>query len=273
MTQANTIARTHTASGREIEPDLRLHGPRPVARSASAGIRIRGLAKSFGPVQVLQDFNLDIEPGQFVAVVGKSGCGKSTLLRLLVDLDPPDTGSVAFLDATGKTATVNKRIVFQEPRLLPWADISSNVAVGLSPAARHRQESVRQALESVQLADKADRWPAQLSGGQRQRAALARALVSRPDFLAMDEPLGALDALTRITMQALVEQVWAEQSYTALFVTHDVAEAVVLADCVIVLRNGRIALDQPVGLPRRRRHGTPEIAAIERRILDAIFEV
>jgi sulfonate transport system ATP-binding protein len=265
--------RTHTASGREIEPELRRPGARQnFARSAGAAIRLRGLGKDFGGVVVLKSLDLDIEPGQFVAIVGKSGCGKSTLLRLLVDLDAPTAGSIAFLNDQGDERPTNKRIVFQEPRLLPWASIGENVAVGLGPRSDGKDERVAEAIEAVQLSEKAGEWPARLSGGQRQRAALARALVSQPDFLAMDEPLGALDALTRITMQELVEQVWQEQGFTALFVTHDVSEAVALADRVIVLNDGKIALDVVIDLPRPRKRGDAAFAALERQLLDAIFE-
>ena len=263
--------RTHTASGREIEPDLRPPAPKTVyARTEGTGISLRGLGKDFGTNRVLSHLDLEIEPGQFVAIVGKSGCGKSTLLRMLVDLDPPTHGEIVFT-SKGGPAGVNKRIVFQEPRLLPWADIGDNVAVGLGPRAKSDDPRVIEALEAVQLAEKIDQWPARLSGGQRQRAALARALVSQPDFLALDEPLGALDALTRITMQSLLEHVWQEQGFTALFVTHDVTEAVVLADRVIVLDEGRVALDLPVDLPRPRERGTAAFADLERQLLAAIF--
>lgn len=272
MAHPSEHRRTHTASGREIEPDLRRPGSRRAPpRTAGVGIRLRHLDKAFGRVSVLKALDLDIAPGQFVAIVGKSGCGKSTLLRLLVDLDPPSGGQIAFLDAEGEPRPANKRIVFQEPRLLPWASIGDNVAVGLGPRATGSDGRVEAALEAVQLSEKVGEWPARLSGGQRQRAALARALVSQPDFLALDEPLGALDALTRITMQGLVEAVWQEQGFTALFVTHDVSEAVVLADRVIVLNEGRVALDLEVDLPRPRVRGSAELAALERRLLDAIF--
>jgi sulfonate transport system ATP-binding protein len=272
MVPVSERRRTHTASGREIEPELN----RPVLRKAekrSAGIRIslRDLDKNFGAVSVLKSLDLEIEPGQFVAIVGKSGCGKSTLLRLLVDLDEPSGGDIAFLDDKGAQRPANKRIVFQEPRLLPWASIGDNVAVGLGPRADGRDPRVAEALGAVQLTEKAGEWPARLSGGQRQRAALARALVSKPNFLALDEPLGALDALTRITMQGLVEQVWQEQGFTALFVTHDVSEAVVLADRVIVLDEGHVALDLPIDLPRPRQRGSAEVATLERQLLAAIF--
>jgi sulfonate transport system ATP-binding protein len=163
--------------------------------------------------------------------------------------------------------------MFQEPRLLPWASVLANVEVGLgrerkSPGA---QERARITLRAVELEDKRDQWPAVLSGGQKQRVALARALVSRPRILAFDEPLGALDALTRISMQQLLERVWRDQIFTALLVTHDVAEAVTLADRVLLIEDGEIAMDVRVDLPRPRRRGSAEVAALEGRILDKLF--
>ena len=258
---------------REYEPE---HSPGPIyspERGPAVGIRIEGLSKSFGEVTVLHELNLEVPPGQFLAIVGRSGCGKSTLLRLLVGLEIPTAGRISFPGAQQTATAPNSRIVFQEPRLLPWASVINNVAVGLGEGINDNR--VRQladaALAEVQLSEKANDWPSLLSGGQRQRAALARALVSQPRFLALDEPLGALDALTRITMQALIERVWREQGFTALFVTHDVSEAVALADRVIVLDEGRIALDISIDHPRPRRRGAADLAEIEGRLLQAIF--
>jgi sulfonate transport system ATP-binding protein len=263
-----------TVWGKDIEPD---YLPRPdfspARRTASSGIVMKGLEKRFGDTPVLRGIDLTVPAGQFLAVVGKSGCGKSTLLRLLSGLDEPTGGSFRFTDPDGAAVAPNARIVFQEPRLLPWASVEQNVAVGLGPGVGKAEGAARAttALAEVQLEEKAGEWPARLSGGQRQRVALARALVSRPSFLALDEPLGALDALTRITMQALVERVWREQGFTALFVTHDVSEAVALADRVVVLDQGRIALDLAVEHDRPRHRGLPALAEIERQLLAAIF--
>ncbi len=253
----------HHLSSLPIEQD----NPQP------AGLRLRGIEKRFGDNAVLRGIDLDVPAGQFVAIVGKSGCGKSTLLRLLVGLDKPTGGEISFLDEKGHAVDPNPRIVFQEPRLLPWLPVADNVAVGLGdlvPKTRARREA-QQALDSVQLSDKASQWPAKLSGGQRQRVALARALVSRPGLLALDEPLGALDALTRIGMQDLVTRVWRELGFTAVLVTHDVGEAVHLADRVIVLDEGRISLDLAIDRAHPRRHGDPDLAAIEGRLLDVIL--
>jgi sulfonate transport system ATP-binding protein len=252
--------------------------PAPQAAPARGmAITARQLAKSFGAHPVLRGLDLSVPAGQFVAVVGKSGCGKSTLLRLLLGLEQPSGGQFWFGDPLGarpddRVDPVDRaavRIMFQEPRLLPWASVLSNVEVGLgeqhgSTAGRER---ALEALRNVGLEDRRGDWPSVLSGGQKQRVALARALVSRPRVLAFDEPLGALDALTRISMQRLLEQVWLDQPFTAILVTHDVAEAVTLADRVLVIEDGAIAIDVAVDLPRPREHGSAELAQVERRIL------
>lgn len=270
----STSIRTKNVWGKDIEPEYEARAPRQRNGERGVGIRIQGLAKSFGDVPVLHDLDLEVPAGQFLAIVGKSGCGKSTLLRLLVGLDTPTSGRISFVGADGAETAPSSRIVFQEPRLLPWASVVDNVAVGLGEGVDRREARrlAEAALAEVQLAEKAGEWPSRLSGGQRQRAALARALVSQPGFLALDEPLGALDALTRITMQALVERVWREQGFTALFVTHDVTEAVALADRVIVLDEGRIALDVTIDHPRPRQRGAADLAEIEGRLLKGIFK-
>ncbi len=245
------------------------HFPQPVAANDhGAGVAILGLEKSFGAKRVLRGVDLDIAPGGFLAIVGRSGCGKSTLLRILAGLGTPDGGVVAIDGGAARPSEV-VRLMFQEPRLLPWSRVLGNVEVGLG---RHRnapggRERALERLDEVGLRDRARDWPAVLSGGQKQRVALARALVSRPRLLALDEPLGALDALTRIEMQGLLERVWMEQRFTAVLVTHDVAEAVALADRVVLIEEGEVRLDLPVSLPRPRRRGTPEAAALEARIL------
>lgn len=231
-------------------------------------ISISGLGKSFGALEVLKDLELDIPAGQFVAIVGRSGCGKSTLLRILAGLDDPSEGRVSLGSGEDDRRTA-PRLMFQEPRLLPWARVLANVEVGLGRdrAALDAKARVTETLRAVGLEGKADVWPGVLSGGQKQRVALARALVSRPRFLALDEPLGALDALTRIEMQSLLERVWSAQGFTAVLVTHDVAEAITLADRVVMLEEGRITLDISVDLPRPRRRGSVIVAALEEKIL------
>src|SRR4051794_5378389 len=243
------------------------------AKSQTRGLPllINDLRKSFGDNEVLRGIDLEIPAGQFVAIVGQSGCGKSTLLRLIAGLDKPTSGNISFGEAAARPEDV--RVMFQEPRLLPWARVLANVEVGLGRERKvaGAHERARQALEEVGLADKREQWPAVLSGGQKQRVALARALVSGPRLLAFDEPLGALDALTRIAMQRLLERVWADQTFTAILVTHDVAEAVTLADRVLVIEDGRIAEDITVNLPRPRQRGSAELASLEGSILGQLL--
>jgi sulfonate transport system ATP-binding protein len=240
--------------------------------ATGSSLSLRGVRKSFGPHEVLHGIDLDIPPGQFVAIVGRSGCGKSTLLRLLAGLDEP-TGGTIEIDGLSDRWRDRVRLMFQEPRLLPWQRVAANVEVGLShtPGGDDRRRQALEAIAQVGLSGRDKEWPAILSGGQRQRVALARALVSHPRVLAFDEPLGALDALTRIEMQALIEQVWQDKGFTAIVVTHDVTEAVALADRILVLEEGRVAMDVAVDLPRPRRHGDPAAAAIEGRILDRLL--
>jgi len=237
-------------------------------------VTVRSLSKSFGDKSVLRDLDLHVGAGQFVAIVGRSGCGKSTLLRLIAGLERADAGRVAFSDQPAGASGALARVMFQEPRLLPWATVLSNVEVGLG-AERGRADAKRRALDAldaVGLADRANDWPSALSGGQKQRVALARALVSRPRLLALDEPLGALDALTRIEMQQLIEDVWRSRGFTAMLVTHDVAEAVSLADRVILIEGGRVALDEVVNIPRPRTRGSARFAALEERILGRVLQ-
>ena len=241
------------------------------APSRGLALTIRGLHKSFGDHEVLRGIDLHIPAGQFVAVVGRSGCGKSTLLRLIAGLETASAGTVSFSE---QPRPEDVRVMFQEPRLLPWARVLSNVEVGLGRdrASADAQTRAEDALVEVGLDDKRGQWPAVLSGGQKQRVALARALVSRPRVLAFDEPLGALDALTRISMQRLLERVWHDQAFTAILVTHDVAEAVALADRVLVIENGRLTHDIQVDIPRPRRRGSADLAALEGSILRDLLQ-
>jgi sulfonate transport system ATP-binding protein len=232
-------------------------------------IDLAGLGKRFGERTVLDDVTLAVSPGQFVAIVGRSGCGKSTLLRLLAGLETPTSGDVRLGDAPSAASRDDVRIMFQEARLLPWRTVLQNVKLGLDSADATAR--ARDALAQVGLADRANDWPAVLSGGQRQRVALARALVHRPRLLLLDEPLGALDALTRIEMQRLIESVWRELRFTAVLVTHDVAEAVALADRVLLVEDGRVTLDEPVTLARPRAHGSPAFAELEGRVLARVL--
>jgi sulfonate transport system ATP-binding protein len=206
--------------------------------------RTRRLSRAFGERTVLDGLDLDIERGEFVALLGRSGSGKSTLLRALAGLDRDTTGE---LTVDGTVA-----VAFQEPRLLPWRRVIDNVALGLPAGGRER---ARGALEEVGLTALADAWPLTLSGGEAQRASLARALVREPGLLLLDEPFSALDALTRITMHRLVLDLWDRHSRdtSVLLVTHDVDEALLLADRVLVLGEGRVAHESRVEAGRPRR--------------------
>lgn len=236
----------------------------------SCGIFIesQNIIKKFGNTQVLKDLNLTIYPGEFVCIVGRSGCGKSTFLRLLAGLEKASSGEI-LLDGT-KTNSVNSdvRIMFQDSRLLPWKTVIENVALGLS---KESYDLALEALKEVGLENKANEWPTNLSGGQKQRVALARALVHKPKLLLLDEPLGALDALTRIEMQSLIERIWQEHKFTVLLVTHDVSEAVILGDRVVLIEEGKITLDLEVKLPRQRERGTAQFAELEGNILSRVL--
>jgi sulfonate transport system ATP-binding protein len=259
-----------TAAESLAQPDIieQARSLRQRTDSAQRGLAltIRGLRKSFGDHEVLRGIDVHIPAGQFVAIVGRSGCGKSTLLRLIAGLDRADAGTISF---GGETLAEDIRVMFQEPRLLPWARVLSNVEVGLGRQRSSVDAQVRadRALVEVGLDSKRGQWPAALSGGQKQRVALARALVSQPRVLAFDEPLGSLDALTRISMQNLMERVWVDQGFTAILVTHDVSEAVALADRVLIIEDGRIAQDIDIDLKRPRERGSADVAALEGAIL------
>lgn len=231
-------------------------------------VELKHVQKRFGDHEVLQDVNLQVKPGDFVAIVGKSGCGKSTLLRLLAGLDQPSGGDVCIDSQPLRGINTAARIMFQDARLLPWKSVIDNVGIGKQGVWKTK---AAQLLAQVGLADRADEWPAVLSGGQRQRVALARALVAEPKLLLLDEPLGALDALTRIEMQRLVEAIWLKQRFTAVLVTHDVEEAVALADRVILIEQGRIVLDVPIDLPRPRSRGSAKFASLAGMILARVL--
>lgn len=274
--------RTETTKERERMPACQEAAPfraapiltTPVPRTAVAGDSWKGLPlhldhviKSFGERRVIDGLDLEIPAGQFVAIVGRSGGGKSTLLRLLTGLDTPSAGDISIdgRKVTGLQSDV--RLLFQDARLLPWQRVVSNVGIARGPDWR---AAAMTALEDVGLADRAQDWPAVLSGGQRQRVALARALVNHPGVLLLDEPFGALDALTRIDMHRLITRIWQQHRFTAVLITHDVREAVSLADRVLVLREGRIALDQVVPHERPRSAEDTTLAALEARILQAV---
>jgi sulfonate transport system ATP-binding protein len=215
----------------------------------------RGLVKSFGERQVMSGLDFELGGEEFVALLGPSGCGKTTLLRLLAGLDTPQRGEIVVPGAHS--------IVFQDPRLLPWQRVWANVVLGLQGAGRTR---ALEALGEVGLTDHADAWPKTLSGGEAQRVALARALVREPELLLLDEPFAALDAITRIRMHDLVKRLVSVHRPAVLIVTHDVDEALALADRVAVMRDGAIRLDVRVPADARTR-GDREFEALRARLL------
>ncbi len=229
--------------------------------STDGAVHIRSLIRRFGANTVLKGLDLELAPGSFTALLGRSGSGKTTLLRTLAGLDPtPADATVAVPNPTA--------VVFQEPRLLPWKTVWRNVALGLQDKnPRARAEA---ALEEVGLSHRVDAWPLTLSGGEAQRAALARALVRAPRLLLLDEPFAALDALTRMKMHALVLSLWRAHEPTTLLVTHDVDEAILLADRILMLSGGQIAADIEVDLPRPRRHAHPRFTALRTRLLSEL---
>lgn len=207
--------------------------------SPSPAVTVSGLRRSYGERTVISGLNLRIERGEFVALLGESGCGKTTLLRALAGLDPIQGGRI---DAPRRPA-----VVFQEHRLLPWDSLWRNVSLGMT--GHDLRERATATLTEVGLGNRLDDWPRNLSGGQAQRVALARALVQEPELLLLDEPFAALDALTRIRMHALVKELVARHQPGVLLVTHDVDEAIALADRILVMRSGAIAFEHEAVTP------------------------
>ncbi|TWS19812.1 ABC transporter ATP-binding protein [Tsukamurella asaccharolytica] len=221
---------------------------------------------------VLDDVSLSARPGEFVALLGPSGSGKSTLLRLIAGLELPLVGSVFVDGEPVRGPHPSRALMFQDPTLLPWRTVRQNVELG--PDARHSAdpEGVSAALDRVGLADFADALPARLSGGMAQRAALARALVGAPSLLLLDEPLGKLDALTRSLLQSELESVWQHNGFTTILVTHDVDEALRLAQRIVVFgpRPARVIAEFDNPLPRPRVFDHPDFLALRRRVIDAL---
>jgi sulfonate transport system ATP-binding protein len=232
----------------------------PDSVGAPPVVRATGVTRHFGARPVLDGLDLTIGSGEFVALLGRSGTGKSTLLRILAGLDRGFEGRVE--------AVTDRAVVFQEPRLVPWQRVLANVALGLGDREARRRAT--RALEEVGLGDQLRAWPATLSGGEAQRVALARALVRRPHLILADEPFGALDALTRLKMHALMAELWARHRPAVLLVTHDVDEAIVLADRVAVLDRGRLIVDRAVDLPGRRDRHHRGFIALRADLLEAL---
>lgn len=231
-------------------------------RTSGLGIDIRGIRRVFdNGVIALDGLSLAIPPGQFVSILGPSGCGKSSLLRLIAGLDHPQDGSVAVLSADNSSPKSEIAYVFQDAHLLPWRNVLQNVALPLELAHVDRitrLDSAQQAIDRVGLSDAIERYPNQLSGGMRMRVSLARAMVTRPKLLLLDEPFGALDEITRQRLDEQLLQLWASDGMTVVFVTHSTAEAVFLAERAIVLsaRPGRIVEDRQIDLPPARDGAT-----------------
>lgn len=241
---------SHHAAGTDAGADA-------TAAAGPAAVRVAGLTRSFGGRPVIDGLDLTLRPGEFTALLGRSGCGKSTLLRVLAGLDREIEGTVLVPD--------RRAVAFQAPRLMPWKRVWRNVLLGLP--GQPERALAEAALEEVGLRQRSGAWPKTLSGGEAQRASLARALVREPDLLLLDEPFGALDALTRIKAQRLVAQLWQRRGCAVLLVTHDVDEALLLADRALVMRDGVIAHDTPVALPRPRDVGDPGFTALRSRLL------
>ncbi len=220
-------------------------------------VSVRGFTRRFGETLVLSDLDLELRAGEFVALLGRSGSGKTTLLRTLAGLDGVTEGEVTTPD--------RRAVVFQEARLLPWRKVWRNVALGLKGGDIRARALA--ALDEVGLSHRTDAWPVTLSGGEAQRAALARALVREPELLLLDEPFAALDALTRIKMHGLVQALWRTHGCAVLMVTHDVDEALLLADRIVVLDGGRIVNSEVVPAPRPRSVEQPGFQALRRRLL------
>ncbi|MET7915355.1 ABC transporter ATP-binding protein [Streptomyces avermitilis] len=228
--------------------------------AAASAVRVDGLTRSFDGRAVIDNLQLDVRPGEFVALLGRSGCGKSTLLRILAGLDRDIEGTVL--------VPRRKAVAFQAPRLMPWKKVWRNVLLGLP--GKPERAVAEQALTEVGLAHRSQAWPKTLSGGEAQRASLARALVREPDLLLLDEPFGALDALTRIKAQRLVGELWQRRGCAVLLVTHDVEEAVLLADRVLVMDDGVIAYETKVELDRPRDITDPRFAELRAALLERL---
>ena len=237
-------------------------------------LRVAHVGKTYdNMVRALDGVSLNVDPGEIVAVVGGSGCGKSTLLRLVSGLDNPTQGAVALDGDTIVSPHEKIGIVFQEPRLLPWLTVAGNVGFGLANRSKaERAERVARQLDRVGLSDKANVWPRELSGGQAQRVALARALIMRPEVLLLDEPFSALDAFTRVDLQDHLLDLWADTKPTLVVVTHDVDEAIVLADRVVVMRPqpGRVLAEIEIDLPRPRDRQSAAYDFAKRRVMAAL---
>lgn len=246
-------------------------------------LEIRNVSKTYAKagrplVHVLSNVSFDVPPGAFVSIVGPSGCGKSTLLRLIIGLDEDYRGNILINDARISGPSLSRGIVFQDHRLLPWLTLEQNIGLSLENSglsAAEKAASVREHIALVGLVGFEKAYPHELSGGMAQRGAIARGLANRPEILLLDEPLGALDALTRLHLQVELQRIWQKERTTMILVTHDVDEAIFLSDKVVVMsaNPGQIVEEVEVKLEGERDRVTPEFVALKRRILAAMGEM
>ncbi len=250
--------------------------PEPCNSPVRNTLQLRAVSKSFdlpqGRLQVMDDISLDVAPGEFVCIVGGSGCGKSTLLRLIAGLDTDYIGSIAYEGQAIERPDLSRGIIFQEHRLFPWLTVEQNIQLAFSATGvphREQRERVREQIHRVGLDGFEKAWPHQISGGMAQRAAIARALINRPKLLLLDEPLGALDALTRLKLQQELQRLWLDVGITMVMVTHDIEEAVFLADRIVVMTShpGRIHRIVPVPLPHPRERTEVRFNTIKHDVL------
>jgi sulfonate transport system ATP-binding protein len=255
--------------------------PWPADRAPRYTLQLRAVSKSFdlpqGRLQVLDDVSLNVAPGEFVCVVGGSGCGKSTLLRLIAGLDTDYAGGLTYESQDIVGPDLSRGIIFQEHRLFPWLTVEQNIQLAFRATRVSRaeqKERVREQIHRVGLDGFEKAWPHQISGGMAQRAAIARALINRPKLLLLDEPLGALDALTRLKLQQELQRLWLDVGITMIMVTHDIEEAVFLADRIVVMtsRPGRVHRIVPVPLPHPRERTEARFNAIKHDVLGDFVE-
>jgi sulfonate transport system ATP-binding protein len=240
-------------------------------------LEVRDVTRRFGDFIAIEDTNLSVEEGEFVTIVGASGCGKTTLLRLIAGLDRDYTGEIALRGQRIAGTSLERGIVFQEPRLLPWLTLWDNVAIALDNAplsAAAKKEAVAAQIALVGLTGFEQAYPAALSGGMAQRAAIARALVGHPSILLLDEPLGALDAITRMRLQEELSRIWRHEGVSMILVTHDVEEAVFLSQKIVVMDShpGRVTASIAVDLPLPRDRSSAEFGALKRKVFDALHD-
>ena len=234
-------------------------------------VQVSRVSKEFGKERVLREIDLEVDQHELLAVVGRSGCGKSTLLRLLAGIETASEGQILVAGRALKGPNRVARLMFQSSALLPWKTVLGNVALA-APHRKYRSTVAIEALNQVGLAGRANSWPSILSGGQQQRVALARALASQAPLLLLDEPLGALDALTRLKMQGLIETIWNKRRFSIVLVTHDVEEAVALADRVLVMERGQLVLEREILLPRPRTRTSAEFVKLKEEILLRVIQ-